>query len=369
MIMKKQYVLLLTIVFGLCYSLILNNISDTGKAFAEKMKDDSTALNIMGPKQTVKLVFIHHSVGGRWLAHKYGGLSSKLNENNYYVNDITYGWEPPQLTDSFVKKLKRKLYGWVRLDNKGAYGIGNRTDIGHWYEWFCGPDSEVIMKAVFTENNETDIYGDHSNKTSKHPLKNPGKNIENEIIMFKSCYPNTLLTGNPEDPPALGDQPAINFLADSEKHTIANVKRIYNDILKYFETKQDKFFVVITTPPRIELPENGTIARGFSNWLYYDWLKENDYQYNNVFVFDLYNVLTSGHNWQKSDVNEEKCNHHRIWNGKPQHIIQTDYHQLVYPRDGNNNHPSPAGSQKATEEFVELLNYYYNQWNKAKKGT
>ncbi len=35
--------------------------------------------------------------------------------------------------------------------------------------------------------------------------------------------------------------------------------------------------------------------------------------------------------------------------------------------DGNN--PSHAGSQKATEEFVELLNhYYYNQWNKAKKG-
>ena len=33
------------------------------------------------------------------------------------------------------------------------------------------------------------------------------------------------------------------------------------------------------------------------------------------------------------------------------------------------NHLSPAGLQKAAEEFVELLNHYYNQWNKAKKGT
>ena len=365
--MKKQYFSVLIVIF--CYLLISITISGKGKAFGEKMKDDLTTLNATRPKETVKLVFIHHSVGGRWLAHEYGGLSYKLNENNYYVNDITYGWEPPQLTDSYVKKVKRKLYSWFGLDNKGAYGIGNRTDIGHWYEWFCGPDSELIMKAVFTENNETDIYGDHSNKTSKHNLENPGKDIENEIIMFKSCYPNTLLRGKPKDLPAPDDQPDINFLADSEKHTIANAKRIYNDVLKYFKTRQDKFFVVITAPPRIELPENGTIARGFSNWLHYDWLKENDYQYNNVFVFDLFNVLTSGYNWQKSDVNEEKGNHHRIWNGKPQHIIQTDFHQLAYPRDGNNNHPSPAGSKKATEEFVELLNYYYNQWNRAKEGT
>ena len=36
---------------------------------------------------------------------------------------------------------------------------------------------------------------------------------------------------------------------------------------------------------------------------------------------------------------------------------------LEYPtQDGADNHPSPAGNQKATGEFVPLLNAYYNCW-------
>jgi hypothetical protein len=313
------------------------------------------------PSDTVKLIFIHHSVGGRWLTHDYGGLVHELNKNNYYVNDITYGWEPPELTSTQFKKIRRKFSGWFGSDS-GAHNIGNRTDIGHWHDWFAGPDSALIMESVYKENSETDRFGNHGNKTSGYPLANPGAEIENEIIMIKPCYPNTLLKGEPNDTPTAGSKPSGGFSAKSEEHTVANCKRIFNDILSYFQERQDKFFVIVTAPPQVELPDSGRIARGFSNWLYYDWLKENNYSHNNVFVFDLYNVLTSGHDWKRNDAGEENGNHHRIWEGQEQHVFGQGANELVYPSDGNNNHPSPAGLQKATREFVDLLNYHYNRW-------
>ena len=310
-----------------------------------------------------KLMFIHHSVGGHWLAHEYGGLVNELNKYGIYVNDITYEWEPAYLSEGIFNKIKRKILALARLDTKGPYNIGDRTDIGHWYEWFAGEHSASIMAAVYAENQETDTFGDHSNANSKSPMKNPGKHFSNEIIMFKSCYPNSLFKGSPEDPPNSTPKPPRNFLPGSEEHTVANAKRIYNDILPYFASHPDKFFVVVNAPPRNDLPQNGEIARGFNNWLYNDWLEENNYKLNNVFVFDFFNVLTSGESWQQNDFGEKSGNHHRIWNGTEQHIIGVDHHVLVYPRDGeSDNHPSKSGLNKATHEFVPLLVNRYNKW-------
>lgn len=314
------------------------------------------------PKAPVKLLFIHHSVGGHWLAHNNGGLANELNKNNYYVNDVTYGWEPAALTDTLPKKIKRKFLGTFGKENKGAYNIGDRTDIGQMADWFLGPDTDLIMGAIYKENLETDNFGDHRNSQSEKPLKNPGPAVENQVIMFKSCFPNTLLHGNPSDPASQAAKPVRNFSAGSKEHTVANAKRIYNDLLTYFGKHPDKFFVMVTPPPQTELPEDGKIARGFSNWLVHDWLKENSYAVGNVMVFDLFNVLTSGNGANQNDAGEVQGNHHRIWNGKVQHIVQTENNLLVYPRKSGDNHPSPAGLQKATQEFVPLLNYYYAQW-------
>ncbi len=314
----------------------------------------------------VKLLFVHHSVGGYWLAHENGGLVSELNKNNYYVSDVTYGWEPATLTNGFAKKVKRKVMSTLGKANKGAYGIGDRTDIGQMPEWFLGTDSDLIMSSLYGENLETDNFGDHKNSNSTNPLENPGEIVENEIIMFKSCYPNTLLKGNASDPPSQLKNPTLNFAAGSEEHTVANAKRIFNDQLTYFSNHPEKFFVIVTPPPRLELPDDGKIARGFSNWLVHDWLKENKYPLNNVMVFDLFNVLTSGHDSKQNDAGEEQGNHHRIWNGEEQHVVSTANNLLVYPRESGNDHPSPAGLRKATREFVPLLNYYHSLW-KSKK--
>ena len=51
------------------------------------------------PAAPVKLIFIHHSTGGNWLAdpngdQPYGGLGRALMDNNYYVSAANYGWGP-----------------------------------------------------------------------------------------------------------------------------------------------------------------------------------------------------------------------------------------------------------------------------------
>lgn len=85
-----------------------------------------------------------------------------------------------------------------------------------------------------------------------------------------------------------------------------------------------------------------------------DWLEENQYTLKNVAVFDFYNVLT------------HKDAHHRYINGQIEHIVKSN-NTLAYPSE--DDHPSKMGSQKATEEFIPLLNIFYNRWEgMLKKG-
>jgi len=196
-------------------------------------------------------------------------------------------------------------------------------------------------------------------------MANPGG--ENEIIMFKSCYPNSYLKGNPNDPPTTGDNPLRGKPAGSWTHTVGNAKGIYNDILEYLRTRQDKLFVVITAPPVLDATYAAN-ARAFNNWLVNDWL--DGYPYHNVAVFDFYDVLTTnGGNANTNDLGWSTGNHHRVVTTTTpftiEHITNGDDdanpNVLEYPTAGD-NHPSPAGNQKATGEFLPLLNVYYNCW-------
>jgi hypothetical protein len=265
------------------------------------------------PDEVVKLIFIHHSTGGNWLAapnqdQPYGDLGRTLMENNYFVSATNYGWGPD--------------------------GIGDRTDIVNWPEWFTGPNRDTIVQAVYEESGQN--IGDFG----AWPRLDQDSGGENVIVMFKSCFPNSDLYGNPDDPPA----DAIN-----DQYTVANAKAVYNQLLTYFATRQDKLFVVITAPPLMAsetAPDRAANARAFNNWLVYDWLR--DYAYPNVAVFDYYNVLTA------------PDNHHR-WTGSDiEHVQTVDTDLSAYP--SGDSHPSTAGHQKATAEFVPMLNIYYHRW-------
>ena len=175
--------------------------------------------------------------------------------------------------------------------------------------------------------------------------------------MFKSCYPNSGLRGNVNDPvPAIADNPLKGQSCGSQYHTVANAKGIYIDLLEYFKTRPDKTFIVIAAPP-LRDSTYADNARAFNNWLVDEYL--TNYTVGNVFVFDYYNVLTTnGGDANTNDTASESGNHHRWWNGQVQHITNGDDDAnpniLEYPT--GDDHPSKAGQQKATAEFVPLLN-------------
>jgi len=251
------------------------------------------------PDRLVKLIFIHHSTGENWLTDGYGNLGQALAENNYFVSDTNYGW--------------------------GPHSIGDRTDISDWQEWFRSDNTPTFMDALFNEGDQ------HAEYT--RPATDPGG--ENEIIMFKSCFPNSDLEGSPDDPPS-----------EAGWLSVGHAKYVYNEILEYFGQHPEKLFVVITAPPLSDRG-NAANARAFNLWLLNDWLEENDYSHQNVAVFDFYNLLTG------------KDGHHTFEGGQEVHQIASK-DTLAYP--SGDDHPSKKGSQKATEEFIPLLNYFYNRW-------
>lgn len=277
---------------GKRYSLILHtsSVKDlSGKGVASYTTSFLTTngMNPNPPSKTVKLCFIHHSSGGNWLADGNGNLGAVLNRNHYYVTETNYGWsaQPGDL-------------------------LGDRTDTVNWPEWFTNAKMPYVYR-----NNEHSAY--------TNTIANPGG--ENEIIMFKSCFP----------------------LSDVGS-SISDEKAIYNRIKTYFAAHPNKLFVLITPPGTTNVPSYG-LTKTLCNWLVdkNGWL--NGYTGKNIMVFDFYCVL--------SEVNS----HHRYYNGQIQHVYASNYDGHSPYHDGD-DHPNAAGNQKATNEFIKLLNIAYHNW-------
>lgn len=303
-------------VFMVCVSLVFL-WSPSGVARASQSRMSANLANSPPPPSVVKLIFIHHSTGENWLSDDNGALGIALGNNNYFVSDTNYGW--------------------------GPNSIGDRTDIPNWLEWFRSDDTSTYVAALYAES------GQHAGYT--RTLADPGG--ANEIIMFKSCFPNSALEGNPDDPPS-----AEGWLS------VGHAKYVYNQLLLYFLQHPEKLFVVITAPPLSDATYAAN-ARAFNQWLVNDWLSQNNYTARNVAVFDFYNVLTSnGGSATTNDLGLETGNHHRWWNGAVQHKSDGGTNINAYP--SGDDHPSQAGNLKATSEFVPVLNFFYNRW---KTGT
>jgi PKD repeat protein len=292
-------------------------------------------LNTSPPTSTVKLIFIHHSTGEAWLGDTHGQLGLTLRDNHYFVSDTNYGWGPS--------------------------GIGNSTDIGNWYDWFSGPNRDTYMAALYAE------YGQHCSYSRL--ATDPGG--ANQIVMFKSCFPNSNLMGSPADAvPPIASNPLRSQSCGSSYHTVGNAKGIYIELLNYFAVHPEKLFVVITAPPLRSGDTNSTYAanaRYFNTWLSNEWLA--GYAYHNVVVFDFYNVLTSnGGSTRINDPNTNDLgwadgNHHRVQDDAVVHMRTVAHNYLAYWT--GDSHPSAAGDRKASGEFVALLNAAYHCW----KGT
>lgn len=270
---------------------------DTGDATPSDPSDAVTLLtgvDTSAPDETVKICFIHHSTGSAWIADGNGNLGAALNADNYYVTEIDYGW-----------------------DATAGDNMGDATDTGDWPDWF----NDTIMPYVYTNASHYDYTND---------IADPGG--ENQIIMFKSCYPNSEVGSSIEDE-----------------------KAIYLGLLDYFALHQDKLFILVVPPPEIVIA-SAELTRELTLWLvdYEDgWLSE--YPYSNVQPFDYYNVLT------------DPENHHRVEGTSVVHVVSSDpvdpdNPDELYYYSGSDNHPTAAGHQKATEEYLPLLNAYYHLW-------
>ena len=269
---------------------------------------DLSSYSTEKPEKRLNLLFIHHSCGAALLANpgeksgEYclysshpngGGLRSVLEENNYSVHEATYGSK-----------------------------VGEDTDINHWHAKF-----RDHMNTILRTDHQDRLYSDNS---------------VNNIVVFKSCYPNNDIKADGTPP---GDP-------DSPERTMASCKAAYNSLFELFRQQPDTLFVAVTPPPLAKpvlykkekmleflktlvgrpdtVEKVGRRARAFNNWLKdteAGWL--SNYNLKNVVVFDYYDILTKdgGSNWAK------------------------------YPtKQGRDSHPSGEGNAIASKEFVIFLN-------------
>jgi len=266
--------------------------------------------------EPVQFLFIHHSCGGLLLADpgtqvggerdsgarciyvshpNGGGLRSALEMAGYAVNETSYGSQ-----------------------------IGEDTDIWHWHQKFTNQMDDILVAKRQDE---------------KHP-----EGVTNQIVAFKSCYPNNRFIGMGAE---IGDP-------DSSDLTVSNAQAAYQSLLPLFRDHPEVLFIAFTAPPLAEekpvgfkaklkrlfkgAPKHPDLARLFNTWLVdreQGWLA--DYNLQNVVVFDYYDILT-----KHGQTN---------WSAYP-------------TRDGRDSHPSSEGNQLTTAEFLPFL---ANAWEKYQK--
>jgi hypothetical protein len=286
------------------------NLASVPSSGARARPVDLSAFPDTGPGGSLNLLFIHHSVGGHWLADpgpedgedcvyrthpEGGGLRRALEAQGYTVNEASYHSR-----------------------------VGQDTDIVHWL-----PKFRDQMDQVLTCRRQDEVLPE-------------GR--RNQVVMFKSCYPNNAFVG-PGTPPGKADDP---------ERTVANARAAYAELRGCFARHPEVLFVCVTAPPqapgrkssdrlwkvvargvlnrpdrREGLLRGARLAREFNNWLTAEdgWLQ--GYPHRNVVVFDYYDLLTGE---GKSDLSR-------------------------YPtEDGEDSHPSREGQELATARFVPFLN-------------
>ncbi|MBU0755641.1 MAG: hypothetical protein KJ645_10915 [Planctomycetes bacterium] len=267
---------------------------------------DLSAFSAEPPDRPLRLLFIHHSCGGQLLADpgpeqgvdciytshpNGGGLRTLLEKNGYEVHEASYNSLLGQETD---------LFGWE-------------------------PKFRDLMNEVLA---------------CKHQDERHDKGTSNDIVLFKSCYPNNAFIGQgmiPGDPQG----PELN---------LRNAQAAYNALLGHFAENPEVLFVCVTAPPLapkkkpmplwkalarrvmgkdVDMEYQAGLARRFNNWLKArdGWLSE--YHGSNVVVWDYYDLLTDH---GRSNLS-------------------------CYPSgDGYDSHPSQKGNEQAAQELLPLLN-------------
>ena len=281
------------------------DVSEENRLVMPPVSLDLTEFSADNPSRRLDLLFIHHSCGGQWFASvgtdqgtdciyqtavNGGGLRDRLTAAGYEVHEASY------------KSL-----------------VGGKTDVFDW-----PPKFRDHMQEVLKCDHQDTFYKDDR---------------RNEVVMFKSCFPQNAFIGRGETPGS----------PEGPELTVENAEAAYRALLPEFEKHPNTLFVAVTAPPlarstkplwkriakwilgRASVKPTGPHAREFNNWLKdvdSGWL--SSYQGSNVAVFDLYDILTD--------------------------FGESNFSRYPTGRLRDDSHPSSEGNRKAAEAFVPFLN-------------
>jgi hypothetical protein len=228
-----------------------------------------------------RMVFLHHSVGSGLLYQ--GGLRDSLQQLGISVRGATYGDE-----------------------------IGQQTDMADWL-----PKFESDMPRILTFKGHPDLY--YKDGTA------------NDIIMFKSCFPNSQIESE-------GTAPGN---PNSRERTIANYKAVFDGLGQEMRKYPNKLFVYLTSPPlvpSVTTPEHAAWARQFNRWLTGEFLPSylKETGLDNFVIFDLFDFLADENN-----------------------VLKTNY-RVSNPND---SHLNELANLEAVRQFMEFFRPVWTNWS------
>lgn len=288
---KPTLLLLIVSIIGLLASLyffrelrsLKYRFDEKEKALAESITSVNTLTDMMDRKVSHRAVFLHHSVGKGILNQ--GGLRDSLLDIGILVRGATYG-------DS----------------------VGEETDMCDW-----APKFESDIERIFN--------------FKAHPNQYYSDGSSNDIVIFKSCYPNSNIgTADPSSPIPPGRQ-----------KTMENYTSYFKSMASVFRKYPNKLFVYMTAPPlapeRTTL-ENAARARSFNAWLQNEFLPsyQQETGLHNFVIYDLFNVLANDQNLLKEQFRTER------------------------PGD---SHPNKTGYETAASAFMQFFQPVWAQFHDA----
>jgi len=270
---------------------------------------DLSTYSAAAPAGPLELLFIHHSVGGAWLAD---AGTTKAIADNVFASHVQGG--------SLRRALEKNGYAV----HEASYGsaIGEATDLFDWLPKFESKMDDILAVKL---NDEALPDG-----------------TRNQIVVFKSCYPNNRFQGDGDEPGNPAGPELTYWNARATLTALRDVLAKHPEILFVYVTAPPVAPDVPKQPmwkwlakkilgkpqPATVVADQGEVARRFNQWVVdpNGWLA--GYPHHNLVVFDLYDVLTD----------QGTSNHSRYA------VAQGD------------SHPNRAGNEKATAAFVPFLN-------------
>jgi hypothetical protein len=213
--------------------------------------------------KTLSMVWLHHSTGDALLK---GGLLAALRDDGVDFHDINYD--------------EAAVDGYV---------VGDHTDIPDWTKTFNTPKYFDVVKS----------------------WERPAGAKPHDIVMFKSCYPNS------------------NITSDA---MLAEYKQVFEGLLPTIRANPQILFIGMSTPPLVKAkttPEAARRARAWSRWLTTEYARDQ----KNLKIFDLFDALA---------VADDKPNGNTL---VPQ-----------FAKGEKDSHPVDEGARAVTRLFIPWFN-------------